>query len=209
MSSDSDHAIVRAVTVDDAELNRRLAALEAEVKADTDAQKAQQVRKDAALAKLRAQQADKQAEKDEDLARLRKKRARVEDDDGGGTSIDNALLLAKGAKMAAQAKAELARPREKGEKSWLASTALSFFFGPVGWLYAGSFREAIPAGVLYLIIASVLMKLPILLYPALMIILPVSAIGGLVYALQFNRNGKRTRLFDKDKKDAVRKRLAP
>ena len=50
----ADHAIVRGVSDDDRAVMERLAALEAEVKADADAQRA---RKEAALAKLREQRA--------------------------------------------------------------------------------------------------------------------------------------------------------
>jgi len=32
-----------------------------------------------------------------------------------------------------------------------------------------------------------------------MVVLPLSAIAGVVYALQYNRNGSRQRLFDGDK----------
>jgi len=184
------------VTVDDAELTRRLAALEQEVKADADAQRA---RKDAAMAKVREQQAQKQAERDELTQRQAAIVARKKDKDA--PLIDDALVLAKGAKLASQAKAELGRPREKGEKSWIASSLLSLVFGPVGWLYAGSFRESIPAAFIYVLLAAVLSKLPMfLVWPVMMVALPLSAIGGLVYAIQFNRNGKRTRIFDKEKK---------
>lgn len=187
--------------VDDAEATRRLAELEIEAKAELDAQRA---RKEAVIAKLREQQAKKQAEKDqltERQAAIVKKPA---------SKLDDALVLAKGAQMVGQAKAELTRPREKGEKSWMASTALSLFFGPVGWLYAGSFREAIPAGFIYIVLAAILSKLPMfLVWPVMMVGLPLSAIGGLVYAIQYNRHGKRTRIFDKEKKDEAPKKLRP
>ena len=63
-----DHAIVQGVADDDRAVIERLAALEAEVKADADAQRA---RKEAALAKVREQRAAQQAERDE----LRKRQA--------------------------------------------------------------------------------------------------------------------------------------
>ena len=188
------------MSVDDAELNRRLAALEAEVKADADAQRA---RKDAAMAKVREQQAQKHAERDELSERQAALVTRKKD---RGPLIDDALVLAKGAQIAAQAKSELGRPREKGEKSWMASSLLSLVFGPVGWLYAGSFREAIPAAFIYVLLAAILSKLPMfLVWPVMMVALPLSAIGGLVYAVQYNRHGKRTRIFDKDKKPDPKK----
>ena len=127
----------------------------------------------------------------------------------GKSSTINALT-GQG-KLARTAKAELQRPREKGEKSWLASTLLSTFFGPVGWLYAGSLREAIPASVGYILAASILTRLPLfLLMPVMMVAMPVSGIAGLVYAIQHNRHGKRMRLFDKDDDaKAKAKRLGP
>ncbi len=194
------------MSADERELNERLAALEAEVKADAAAQKA---RKDAAIAKLRDQQARKQAEQQalaerqaavvKKQARRKREQSEEDDDDGGG--LETAMMMAKGAKLATQAKRELSKPREKGQKSWLASGGLSLLFGPVGWLYAGSFREAIPAGILYVIAMTILSKLPMfLVWPVMMIALPVSAIAGVVYALSYNKHGKRQRLFDRDDK---------
>jgi hypothetical protein len=202
MSSGGDHAIVHVVAADDAELQRRLEALEAEVKADADAQR---VRKDAAIARLREQQAQKQAEqaaaKPAKPAPAPRKKAREPEPDDDSSPFDDAVMVAKGAKLARQAQKELGRPREKGEKSWVVSSLLSLVLGPVGWLYAGSFREAIPASLLYVVVAAILSKLPIfLVWPVMMIMLPLSAIGGLVYSLQYNRHGKRMRLFDKEKK---------
>jgi hypothetical protein len=37
------------------------------------------------------------------------------------------------------------------------------------------------------------------LMPVLMVVLPLSGIAGVVYALQYNRKGGRQRLFDKEK----------
>jgi hypothetical protein len=37
--------------------------------------------------------------------------------------------------------------------------------------------------------------------PVLMVIMPLSAIAGVVYALQYNRNGSRQRLFDRSRDD--------
>ena len=183
---------------DDREIRARMAALEAEVRADSDAAR---VRKDQALARLRAQKAkqleERAALQPKPRARPKAREAADERDD----DLDTAMMVAQGAKLARTAKNEMTRPREKGEKSWLASSALSLFLGPLGWLYAGSLREAIPAGFLWLIAMAILSKLPwILVMPVIMVALPISAIGGFVYALQYNRHGKRTRLFDKDDK---------
>lgn len=208
-----DHAIVRTVAEDDRAVLDRLAALEAEVKADEDKKRAH---KETALAKVREQRAAQQAERDALRSRQaalvsRKKvvEETVENEEveereerprgRRGGDLGGALELAA---KAHGVKEELQR---KGEKSWIKSGALSLFFGPLGWLYAGSLREAVPAGLAYLAAAFILAKLPsILLMPALLIALPLSAIAGVVYALQYNRHGSRQRLFDKsdDKKPA-------
>ena len=77
-------------------------------------------------------------------------------------------------------------------------------FGPVGWLYAGSLREAVPASAAYLVLGAIAWRLfaifPFLIMPVLMIALPLSGIAGVVYALQFNRHGSRQRLFGDEKK---------
>jgi hypothetical protein len=177
----------------------RLAALEAEVKADADAARA---RKEAALAKVREQRAREQAEKDALRSRQaelhgRKKRPTAEvDDDASSEGIGGALQLAK---KANDVKNELAK---KGEKSWVKSGVASMLLGPLGWLYAGSFREAVPASAAWLVFAFIASKLPIfLLWPVMMVALPLSGIAGVVYAMQYNKTGSRQRLWgDKKKK---------
>ena len=102
-------------------------------------------------------------------------------------------------------KQELTRAPRPGDKSVIKSGVASMLLGPLGWLYAGSLREAVPASVAWLLAAAILSKLFIpmfLLLPVLMVALPLSGIAGAVYAMQYNRTGKRQRLFDdKDKKD--------
>ena len=178
----------------------RLAALEAEVKADADAQRA---RKEVALEKVKAQRAADLAEKAELSSRqalmVRKKRPTAEvrdDDDDRGSDLGGALALAK---KANDVKNELAK---KGEKSWIKSGLASMLLGPLGWLYAGSFREAIPASVVYLAFAALISKLPFIMWPVMMVALPLSGIAGVVYALQYNKTGQRQRLWgDKKKKE--------
>jgi predicted phage gp36 major capsid-like protein len=184
------------VADDDRAVMDKLAALEAEVKADADAQRA---RKDAALAKLRAQRAAEQAEKDE-LRRgqqaivVAKSPRRANVDDFG-----SALELAG---KANRVKAELTKKPAKGEKSWIASGVASMALGPLGWLYAGSLREAVPAAAGWVLLMTIAAKiLPmVLLMPVLMVALPLSGIAGVIYALQYNRKGARQRLFGDDKK---------
>ncbi len=192
----------------------RLAALEAEVKADADAQR---TRKEAALVKVREQRAQQQAERDAMRARqaelvTRRKPARdedeVEDDDGGGGGIADALALAK---RAHGVKQELTRAPKAGEKSLVKSGLASMLLGPLGWLYAGSMREAIPASVAWLAFAALASKIipMFLLMPVLLVALPLSGLAGVVYAMQYNKTGRRGRLFDKDKdKDKPKKRLS-
>ncbi|HSK05116.1 MAG TPA: hypothetical protein VK932_27895 [Kofleriaceae bacterium] len=189
----------------------RLAALEAEVKADGDAQRA---RKEAALAKVREQRAEQQAERDAIRARqaelvTRRKPARDEDeDDGGGGGIADALALAK---RAHGMKQELTRAPKAGEKSLVKSGLASMLLGPLGWLYAGSMREAIPASAAWLAFAALASKIipMFLLMPVLLVALPLSGLAGVVYAMQYNKAGSRQRLFDKDKgKDRSKKQLS-
>lgn len=177
---------------DDKALMERLAALEAEVKADADEKEA---RKQAAMVKIREQQAAKQAQLDEDLeseravARARTKKRAPDLDDVGG-----ALELAA---KANNVRSELTKAPKAGDKSWLKSTAASVLLGPVGWLYAGSMREAVPASAAYIAFAVLAAKIipAMLLWPIMLVGLPLSGLAGLTYALQYNRTGKRQRLF--------------
>jgi hypothetical protein len=192
------------VSEDDRALMERLAALEAEVKADADVQRA---RKEAALQKVREQRSREQAEKDELRARqaaiVTRKQRPIEDLDADhadaserGDGLGGALQLAR---KANDVKNELAK---KGEKSWVKSGVASMLLGPLGWLYAGSLREAVPASAAWLLFAAIASKLPIfLLWPVMMVALPLSGIAGVVYALQYNKQGSRQRLWgDKKKK---------
>lgn len=183
---------------------KRLAALEAEVKADADAQRA---RKEAALAKVREQRAKAVAEKDSLRSRqaelVTKKKQPVidvedppeEDEDDG---IGSTLALAK---KAHGVKQELSKQPKAGEKSWVKSGVASLVLGPLGWLYAGSFREAVPASAAWLAFGALASKIipMFLLMPVLMVVMPLSGIAGVVYALQYNRKGGRQRLFNKNK----------
>ncbi len=201
----SDHAIVEGVSEDDRALMERLAALEAEVKADAEAQ---QKRRDVAMAKVKEQRAAQQAERDalrDRQAALVTKRKPVEDEPAPrearsrGSDLGNALELAG---KASDMKQELTKPTKAGEKSWVKSALASTFFGPLGWLYAGSFREAAPASAAWLAFAAIASKLPtLLLFPVLMVVMPLSGIAGALYAIYYNRNGrKRQRLFGDKKK---------
>jgi hypothetical protein len=190
------------VSDDDRAVMQRLAALEAEVKAKGDADRA---RKEAALAKVREQRAKQQAERDDLRSRqtalvTRKKPERVERDrDDDEDELGGALALAK---RAHGVKQELTKAPKAGEKSWITSGIASMLLGPLGWMYAGSLREAIPASAVWLAFGALASKIipMFLLMPVLMVALPLSGIAGVVYAVQYNRKGSRQRLFDKSKK---------
>lgn len=209
---------------DDAAVLAKLAALDAEVKAEADKHRVANARKAEIIAELRRREAAKKAAEADKAApeaapkpvALAKPVAQakpkpqpkpkslpppeVEDDDvSTADALETAMTVARGAKVAQRAKAELSKPREKHEKSWIGSGLASLVLGPVGWLYAGSFREAIPAAFFYLVLATIMTKLPFfLIMPVLMVAMPISAIGGVVYAVQYNRHGKRQRLFGKE-----------
>lgn len=205
-------------------IRERLAALEQEVKAEASAQRA---RREAALAKVRAQRAASSAQSrpaapardslDDELdklaaaaakrveqpkaARSRAERPKVELD------VGNALELARRAQGMRQ---ELARPAKKGDKSWLVSAGLSTALGPVGWLYAGSWREAAPAAAAWVVLGYLLSFLPtLLMLPMLMVALPVSGLVGVMYALSHNRAGSRQRLLGDDKATGRKKLQMP
>lgn len=195
----------------------RLAALEAEVKADADAQAR---RKETAMAKVREQRAQdlaaKQELRDRQAALVAKKKPQVsrqQDDieDDEPSDADNLRGALELAGKANRVKNELTRKPKKGQKSksLVKSGAASLVLGPIGWLYAGSLREAVPATVGWILLMTVLTKIlpSVLLMPVLMLALPLSAIAGIVYAMQFNKTGKRQRLFNDDEK-AEKKLLA-
>lgn len=201
---------------DDRALRERLAALEAEVQADADAQRA---RKAAALAKLRDQRVTQtaggaavrnRATAGDDAAVRRRSRlvrdperdadAEVRDRRHGADALEDLGGALELASKANRVKQELTRKPRKGEKNWMISGGASLL-GPVGWLYAGSLREAVPATAAWLLVASFVWKvLPFLWMPLLMVVMPLSGIAGVVYALSYNRAGQRQRLFS-DKKD--------
>lgn len=79
------------------------------------------------------------------------------------------------------------------KKSLLMSGALSFFFGPMGWVYAAPWRSALIGGGLWLLAAMILPKF--IIYYLASIICPASAIAGVLYAVGYNRTGERIPLF--------------
>jgi hypothetical protein len=85
-------------------------------------------------------------------------------------------------------------------KSLVASGLLSFFFGPLGWLYAAPWSVALAGAGAWLLTAYVLPQF--LLVYVVGIVAPISAIAGVFYAIGFNLTGVRTPLFGSDEKIA-------
>jgi uncharacterized membrane protein len=88
-----------------------------------------------------------------------------------------------------------------GKKSMIASGLLSFFFGPLGWLYAGSFKEAGVVALVYFLLCAVIPHL--LLAPLLAVAHPLSAAIGLLYAWKYNQKGERQSLLPSDTKPSL------
>jgi hypothetical protein len=84
----------------------------------------------------------------------------------------------------------LGRTQSANHKSLIASGLLSFFFGPLGWLYAAPVKEAGPVALIYFLLWAVLPKF--LMLPILSIIAPLSAAIGVAYAWRHNQKGERT-----------------
>jgi hypothetical protein len=105
----------------------------------------------------------------------------------------SAVSAATGALVLARGKATTgALVPGKDQKSLVASGLLSLFLGPLGWLYAGHWKEAIPASVVGLVLYKLLPSF--LLLPLLGVVFPVSAGVGVLYAWMYNRKGERQKL---------------
>ncbi len=201
----------------------KLDQLRAEVKADLEVKQARARAAEEEQRTLRAaEQARKQAlvvaAKEKAVAARGGAKAAKSERPARSDKADGGLLSQVSARdaleLAGAARREMARvggelPARRGsadvaapgkQKSVLVSGIASTLAGPLGWLYAGSLREAVPISLLYLIACMVLVKLPsMLVMPIMLFGLPVSGLIGVIYAWQYNKNGKRQRLFDKDK----------
>lgn len=107
-------------------------------------------------------------------------------------------LTKKALSLAGKATGALDKKRGEGDKSLLLSAGLGLL-GPIGWLYAGSFKEAIPGTILQFLVAALIPSF--LLMPVLLVALPLSSLAGLLYAWGYNRNGQRGPLFLKGADD--------
>lgn len=89
------------------------------------------------------------------------------------------------------------------EKSVVASTALSFFFGPFGWLYAAPLKDSLVGIALFGLVTSIAPLFA--LRPILGVAFPFFALSGALYAWRYNKTGKRQSLLW----GSERKRLPP
>lgn len=102
--------------------------------------------------------------------------------------------LTSGAKIALHA-AGFREPASGEKKSLIASGGLSFFFGPLGWLYAAPLKEAIPAIAVYMLMGWIL---PAFLFVYLLGLLnAASGLAGVLYAWSYNQEGRRVALLGK------------
>ena len=127
-----------------------------------------------------------------------KKLADLKKEVAGSTTASAAALV----KLGATAAQSLAASGGDHDKSLVASGALSFFFGPLGWLYAAPLKEAAPAAVVYALFW--------LLFSHWMIFAPIFGLlhllsGGIgvAYAWRHNQKGERTSLLPADSKRAL------
>ncbi len=109
-------------------------------------------------------------------------------------SSSRALVKRPGALIGASgmASARALMRAGEGERSLIASGALSFFLGPFGWLYAAPLAEAVPAIIVYMLLCTLMPHL--LLLPLLGLLHPLSALVGTAYAWRYNQKGERTPL---------------
>lgn len=138
-------------------------------------------------------------ERVEDVLRLDELRQEVRR--GAPAPSRRATLTLSPAPVAPRNLAQQALARSGGEKSLLASGLLSLLLGPVGWLYAGPLREAVPAALGFMAILWVLRFLPFLLAgPAVSLLYAASGALGVLYAWQYNKHGRTTPLLSDDER---------
>ncbi len=102
--------------------------------------------------------------------------------------LDTARLLSEFERF----RRDLRKPAVADEKNVAVAGVLGLF-GPLGWFYAGSQREAGIALVAVLIAAKLL---PLFVFvPLVTLLAPLSALVSVLYAWQYNRTGERTDLF--------------
>ena len=142
-----------------------------------------------------AARAQKGPEKPDEVKKLADLKAEVAAS-GSGASASNALVLVGAAALKKAGAARSLVTAGEGKKSLIASGLLSFFFGPLGWLYAGSFKEAGVVALVYFLLCAIIPHL--LLAPLLAIAHPLSAAIGVLYAWKYNQKGERATLLPSD-----------
>ena len=135
-----------------------------------------------------AARAGKGPEKPEDVKKLADLKAEV------GGAAGNAMALVKVA--AGGARSLVAAP--EGKKSLIASGLLSFFFGPLGWLYAAPLKEAVPAIVVYTLFWIVFSHFA-LFAPIFTLLHVLFGALGVGYAWRHNQKGERTSILPETK----------
>jgi hypothetical protein len=127
-----------------------------------------------------------------------------EESSSGGESLEELKAMSALALRASGLRKENASKAggkaDHKRRSLLVSGALSFFFGPWGWLYAGSFVEVIPAVLVYSLLVYILPSF--VLFYLLAVSNLASAGIGVLYAWAYNQDGTRQRLTGKDKGDS-------
>jgi len=131
-----------------------------------------------------AARAQKGPEKPEDVKKLADLKAEV---GGAGVAAGSAMALVKVG--AGAARTLVAAP--EGKKSLVASGLLSFFFGPLGWLYAAPLKEAVPAIVVYTLFWIVFSHFALFapIFTLLHILFGALGVG---YAWRHNQKGERS-----------------
>jgi hypothetical protein len=100
-------------------------------------------------------------------------------------------------KMGGNAAHSLLASGGEGKKSLVASGVLSFFFGPLGWLYAGNFKEAAAGGLAWILLWVILPHWTILA-PLWLTAMALSGGLGVLYAHKYNQKGERQSLMPSD-----------
>lgn len=106
--------------------------------------------------------------------------------------IDKIKSGAKTAMKAAGIQASPEKVTRENRKSLIASGLLSFFFGPLGFLYAAPMKEALPVIAVYVLICAILPNF--LLMYLIGAVNMISALAGVLYAWSFNHEGRRAPL---------------
>lgn len=144
------------------------------------------------------------ADKVEDVLRLEQLGAEVRGGRGPTRPVKpvtGSLVPSDDVASEARTLARNALAREGGEKSLVASGILSLLLGPIGWIYAGPLKEAIPGALLFVAALWVLRLLPFVLSgPAVSLLYAASGALGVLYAWQYNRTGRTTPLLSDDER---------